>query len=145
MRWMTNKTCTNTNAYIQYTSDTGVCIAPAWNHYQIDGAMKFAPTKNISDFRGLSPHPLTHFITFSKIAIFEKPRGPTNLLQKKKTRMPDPDQKWSSNNSWLELNTAGTRNVNKPWQCSVQRGPSFRFRGSKTWPSCPLSAYYSTG
>ena len=56
-----------------------------------------------------------------------------------------PGPKGSPNNPWHRTNTAEARDLNKFRAFSVQSGRGHQFHESKTWSSCPLSAYHSSG
>jgi len=82
---------------------------------------------------------------FRKFAFSKNHMAQHNSLQNNDRDM-RPGPKWSSNKPWHTKNTAEARDLNKFRTCSVQSGPTYhQFHDRKTWSSCPLSAYYSTG
>ena len=81
---------------------------------------------------------------FRKLTFSKNHMRQANSLQNKDRDM-KPGPKWSSNNPLLVSNTPGTILLMKSWEFSVQSGRTPPNSDHKTWSSCPLSAYYSSG
>ena len=166
------RTYANTHANIQYTLNTKTNLASLWKHNKIDGVK--LPTVGVLLF-GLTlyePHVgwtaaprgneiraseenLWFFVVwtltslniswnFRKLTFSKNHVARSNSLQNNDRDM-RPGPKWSSNNPLRTTNTVGTRDLNKSWAFSGQRRRWPQLRDRKTWSSCPLSAYYSSG
>ena len=81
---------------------------------------------------------------FRKFTFFKNHVVQVNSLQNE-DRDARPGPKWSSNNPLLGSNTPGTIRLMKSWEFSVQSCRTPPNSDRKTWSSCPLSAYYSSG